>query len=149
MNFYRLFVILMFFAPVAAHADLRDSYISLSQRLIEQAQAAQNQGDVAKANALAEQALAADPSNPDGYMLLGELAVAAQQDEEAARYFRSVTAIDPANRSAYRKLGEADIRRAELAAAKDTLAELEKLCTDCEEYKFLSDLIASQSDETK
>ncbi len=149
MNFYRLCVILVFLAPVAAQADLRDSYISLSQRLIEQAQTAQGQGDVAKAGALAEQALAADPSNPDGYMVLGDLAVAAQQDEEAARYFRSVVAIDPADRSAYRKLGEADLRRDELVAAKDTLAELEKLCTDCEEYTFLSDLIASKSDETK
>jgi cytochrome c-type biogenesis protein CcmH/NrfG len=149
MNFYRLCVILMLLAPVAAHADLRDSYISLSQRLIKQAQAAHNQGDAAKAAALAEQALAADPSNPDGYMLLGDLAVAAQNDENAARHFRSVVAIDPANRFAYRKLGEADVRREELSSAQDTLAELEKLCTDCEEYKFLSDLIASKSDETK
>lgn len=149
MNFCRLLVILFLLAPLAARADMRDSYISLSQTLAAQARAAQTQGDAPLAIKLAEQALAADPSNSDAYLLLGDLAVAAQQDDDASRYFRSVIAIDPSDRAAYLKLGEADIRRNELVLAKDTLAELEKLCSDCDEFRRLSGLIEAKSAETE
>lgn len=80
----------------------------------------------------------ANPSNADGFNLLGySLRHLKRYDESLAAYNQALT-IDPKHRGAHEYIGEAYIQLGRLDKAKQHLDALDKICTfSCEEYRDL------------
>ena len=80
----------------------------------------------------------ANPSNADGFNLLGySLRHLKRYDESLAAYNKALT-IDPKHRGAHEYIGEAYIQLGQLDKAKQHLDALDKICTfSCEEYRDL------------
>ncbi len=57
-----------------------------------------------------QKAVAADPGQPDLHLMLGELTLAADQAETAAKHFRASLTLDPSAPAAWLGLGEAESR---------------------------------------
>lgn len=80
----------------------------------------------------------ANPSNADGFNLLGySLRHLKRYDESLAAYNKALM-IDPKHRGAHEYIGEAYIQLGQLDKAKQHLDALDKICTfSCEEYRDL------------
>lgn len=80
----------------------------------------------------------ANPSNADGFNLLGySLRHLKRYDESLAAYNKALT-IDPKHRGAHEYIGEAYIQLGQLDKAKQHLDALDRICTfSCEEYRDL------------
>lgn len=126
-------------------AGTSEPYQVLSNEILAVGQEMFRANDLAMAEKKAQQALAAYPANGSAYILLGEIAAKQEDQGEAGRYFRAAISIDPADRAAYVRLGKASLALDDLNAAQETLAQLEQLCTACEEYQQLSGLIQAHS----
>ena len=73
------------------------------------------------AQASAEKALALDPQLPLAHALLGEVALAANQTEEAIRQFEAERARNPLAPAVYDRLGDAYLRAGDYAQAQQIL----------------------------
>lgn len=80
----------------------------------------------------------ANPSNADGFNLLGySYRHLKRYDESLAAYNKALT-LDPKHRGAHEYIGEAYIQLGQLDKAKVHLDALDKICTfSCEEYRDL------------
>jgi len=79
---------------------------------------ARDAGRLDEADRLVRSALAADPANPDGLALLGDIALDAKRDDDAERLFQQALKIEPDNDTALRgmiTLYSRQQRRTELA----------------------------------
>jgi len=79
-----------------------------------------------------------NPSNADGFNLLGySLRHLKRYDDALAAYNKALT-LDPKHRGAHEYIGEAYIELGQLDKAKQHLDALDKICTfSCEEYRDL------------
>ena len=78
-----------------------------SEGLLEQADEAFRQGNLARASTLARQALAHDPGAVHGHMILGVIAAQKNQWDTSNRHFEAVVRLDPSSPYGYFYLGQA------------------------------------------
>lgn len=73
------------------------------------------------AEAEGQKALTADAKLPGAHMLLGEIALAHEHLDEAIAYFSAEAKLDPLNGSVYERIGDAEGRKSDYAAAAQSL----------------------------
>lgn len=80
----------------------------------------------------------ANPSNADGFNLLGYSYRHLKRYDESLTAYNKALALDPKHRGAHEYIGEAYIQLGQLDKAKVHLDALDKICTfSCEEYRDL------------
>ena len=102
------------------------------------------QKDWARAQAVLESYVRANPRSADGFNLLGySLRNQKQYDASLVAYKQALT-LDPKHQGAHEYIGIAYVQMGQLDKAKEHLASLEKICsTSCEEYQDLKKAIAA------
>ena len=102
------------------------------------------QKDWARAQAVLEGYVRANPRSADGFNLLGySLRNQKQYDASLVAYKQALT-LDPKHQGAHEYIGIAYVQMGQLDKAKEHLASLEKICsTSCEEYQDLKKAIAA------
>ena len=84
----------------------------------------------------------ANPSDADGFNLLGFSLRHAKRYPEAIQNYQEALRLDPKHRGAHEYLGQAYVHTKELDKARALLSNLEKICgTTCEEYQDLKKAI--------
>jgi Tfp pilus assembly protein PilF len=124
----------------AQRAD--DQIDARSVALLERGKAARATGDLDTANGLIESALAVDPRNRAGYLVLAEIARAQGLPGKAIRFYREALTLEPNDQAALRGQGEAMVQKGAVERAKENLARLKTLCGNCAEVTQLSAAIA-------
>jgi predicted Zn-dependent protease with MMP-like domain len=114
------------------------------ERLLEDAQAYLEEGELEEALAVCEQAIEREPEQPDGYLLASEILLRMDDPRSAAEAAREAIAIDPDDPTAVALLGAALFESCDFAAAKDTLKALVEEPDDYAEALFLSGVIAER-----
>jgi tetratricopeptide (TPR) repeat protein len=76
-----------------------------------------------------------NPTDPDGFNLLGYSLRQLKRYPEAIQNYKEALRLDPQHRGAHDYLGQAYVQLKELDKAKELLASLEKICgLQCEQY---------------
>ena len=84
----------------------------------------------------------ANPTDADGFNLLGYSLRNAKRYPEAIQNYQEALRLDPKHRGAHEYLGQAYVQTKELDKARALLSNLEKICgTTCEEYRDLKKAI--------
>jgi Flp pilus assembly protein TadD len=91
--------------------------------LLDQAEAAFRNGDAARAESLARQAVTRDPNSPAGHMILGVISAQRQNWVEATRQFEAVIRLVPADPNGYFYLGQAHLYQKRWASAAKLLRQ--------------------------
>ncbi|MFN7919510.1 MAG: tetratricopeptide repeat protein [Bryobacteraceae bacterium] len=91
----------------------------LQASLIEQADQAFRNGEIDRAEKLAQQAAAREPGSPHAHMILGVIAATRAQWAPAVQHFQTVTRLVPADPHAYFYLGQARLNQKQWQAAVD------------------------------
>jgi len=130
-------LLVMFCSQVAWSADTEPSTPASASELTRARQLI-GQKDWATAIEVLGSFTRANPSDADGFNLLGySLRHLKRYDESLAAYNKALT-IDPRHRGAHEYIGEAYIQLGQLDKAKQHLDALDKICTfSCEEYRDL------------
>lgn len=105
----RAFAVQYGFAPESAAAHLLAARMLLRREYV----------PIAKEEA--QKALAADPRLPLAHLLLGEIALASTQTDEAIREFEAERSQNPLNGAVYDRLGDAYSRKADYRTAQQSL----------------------------
>lgn len=124
----------------AQHAD--DQIDARSVALLERGKAARAAGDLDTANGLIESALAVDPRNRAGYLVLAEIARTQGLPGKAIRFYREALTLEPNDQAALRGQGEAMVQKGAVERAKENLARLKTLCGNCADATQLAAAIA-------
>ena len=84
----------------------------------------------------------ANPTDAEGFNLLGYSLRNAKRYPEAIQHYLEALRLDPQHRGAHEYLGQAYVQTKELDKAKALLANLEKICgLQCEQYLDLKKAI--------
>ena len=124
----------------AQRAD--DQIDARSVALLERGKAARAAGDLDTANGLIESALAVDPRNRAGYLVLAEIARTQGLPGKAIRFYREALTLEPNDQAALRGQGEAMVQKGAVERAKENLARLKTLCGTCADATQLAAAIA-------
>ncbi len=124
----------------AQRAD--DQIDARSVALLERGKAARAAGDLDTANGLIESALAVDPRNRAGYLVLAEIARVQGLPGKAIRFYREALALEPNDQTALRGQGEAMVQKGAVERARENLARLKTLCGNCADATQLAAAIA-------
>jgi len=124
----------------AQRAD--DQIDARSVALLERGKAARAAGDLDAANGLIESALAVDPRNRAGYLVLAEIARTQGLPGKAIRFYREALTLEPNDQAALRGQGEAMVQKGAVERAKENLARLKTLCGTCADATQLAAAIA-------
>lgn len=101
------------------------------------------QNDWPAAVARLEKYVKDNPSDPDGFNLLGYSLRQLKRYPEAIQHYKEALRLDPQHRGALDYLGQAYVQLKELDKAKELLASLDKICgPQCEQYLELKKAIA-------
>ena len=143
MNTRRLSVAMVFSVATLAFAVDTSPRVSVDTEFAK-AKTAIAQKEWAKAQALLEGYVRANPRSADGFNLLGySLRNQKNYDASLVAYKQALT-LDPKHRGAHEYIGVAYVQMGQLDKAKEHLANLEKICsTTCEEYQDLKKAIAA------
>ena len=107
-----------------------------------QAQKHVSQKDWPAAVATLEKYTKANPTDAEGFNLLGYSLRNAKRYPEAIQNYQEALRLDPQHRGAHEYLGQAYVQIKELDKAKVLLANLEKICgLKCEQYLDLKKAI--------
>lgn len=99
------------------------------------AQAQIEQKDWPAAVARLEKYVKENPTDPDGFNLLGYSLRQLKRYPEAIQNYKEALRLDPQHRGAHDYLGQAYVQLKEMDKAKELLASLEKICgPQCEQY---------------
>lgn len=104
-----------------------------SQRLLEKGRSLFDQGDTKQAAFLLEQAVIADPADPQPRFWLGRSYWQNEEFIKSQRAFNQAISIEPAYKSALYWGGLADLEQDDRKSAEEKYTTLEKVCGDCEE----------------
>lgn len=111
--------------------------------LLQQGKAARAAGQIDAAEDAVESALAVDPRNREAYVVLAQLSMGRDLPGKAIRLYREALALEPNDVSALKGQGEAMVAKGAVEKAKETLAQLRKLCPEgCEAATTLAAVIA-------
>lgn len=112
--------------------------------LLEQSRAALAAGELDQAADLAETALALDPRNREGFIVLAETARARELPGKAVRLYRQALSMEPNDLAALEGQGEALVERGAVERARQNLARIESICeTRCVSADELAAAIAA------
>ncbi len=114
------------------------------ERLLEDAQAYLEEGELEEALAVVEQAIEREPEEPDGYLLASEILLRMDDPGSAAEAAREALELAPDDRSAVALLGAALFESCDFANARGTLAPLLGQPDEFAEAAFLSAVIAER-----
>ncbi|MGK6319786.1 tetratricopeptide repeat protein [Sphingomonas sp. DT-204] len=113
----------------ALHGQRPDDQIDpRSMTLLEKGRAARAAGNLQGATDLIETALAVDPRNRQGFIVLAEIARTQKLDGKAIRLYREALLLEPNDVAALRGQGEALVAKGAVERAKENLAKIRKLC---------------------
>lgn len=114
------------------------------ERLLEDAQAYLEEGELEEALAVVEHAIEREPEEPDGYLLASEILLRMDDPGSAAEAAREALELAPDDRSAVALLGAALFESCDFANAEATLAPLLDEPDEFAEAAFLSAVIAER-----
>ena len=113
--------------------------------VLENARAAIQQQDWARAQNVLREAVARNPQNPDYHNLFAySIRKGARPAMDLVfRHYNEALRLRPDHRGAHEYIGEAYLMQGNLAKAKEHLSSLDQLCTfGCEEYTKLKKAVA-------
>lgn len=114
-----------------------------SMALLQQGESARATGDLDRAAGLIETALAVDPRNRQGFIVLAEISRARGLPGQSIRLYREALVLEPADLRALRGQGEALVAKGAVAKAQENLAKIRKLCgAQCTDATALAAAIA-------
>ncbi len=113
-------------------------------RLIEDAQAYLEEGELEEALAVCEQAIDHEPEQPDGYLLAAEILLRMDDPESAAENVREALELDPDDRGAVALLGATLFESCDFDGARRALEPLASEPADYAEAAFLCAVIAER-----
>lgn len=120
-----------------------DQIDARSMALLERGKAARAAGNLQAATDLVETALAVDPRNRGGFVLLAEVARQQNLPGKAIRLYREALILEPNDIAALKGQGEAMVAKGAVVRAKENLAKIRKLCVNaCVEGTTLAAAIA-------
>lgn len=99
-----------------------------SLQLLEKGKAARAAGNLQLANDTIESALAVDPRNRGGYVVLAEIARAQNLPGKAIRMYREALLLEPNDIVALRGQGEAMVAKGAVGRARENLAKIKTIC---------------------
>ena len=144
-------LIIAFFAAVTARAaDTPDPPPAPKDPVLEQARAAIEQKNLARAQGVLRDAVARNPQDADYHNLY---AYSMRKGANPAmdlvfRHYNEALRIDPKHRGAHEYIGEAYLMSGNVPKAKEHLAQLDRLCFfGCEEYTKLKTAIAEHEQQ--
>lgn len=114
------------------------------ERLLEDAQAYLEEGELEEALAVVEQAIEREPEEPDGYLLASEILLRMDDPGSAAEAAREALELAPDDRSAVALLGAALFESCDFHNARATLDPLLGEPDEFAEAAFLSAVIAER-----
>lgn len=129
----------------ALHGQRPDDQIDArSLALLEKGKAARAAGNLQGATDLIETALAVDPRNRQGFVVLAEVARAQKLNGKAIRLYREALLLEPNDVGALKGQGEALVAKGAVLRAKENLAKIKTLCASkaCPEGTSLAAVIA-------
>ena len=113
----------------ALHGQRPDDQIDArSIALLEKGKAARAAGNLQGATDLIETALAVDPRNRQGFVVLAEIARTQDLTGKAIRLYREALLIEPNDLTALKGQGEALVAKGAVERAKENLAKIKTLC---------------------
>jgi cytochrome c-type biogenesis protein CcmH/NrfG len=114
-----------------------------SMALLQQGEAARAAGQLDRAAGLIETALAVDPRNRQGFIVLAEIARARGLPGQSIRLYREALVLEPTDLRALRGQGEALVAKGAIVKAEENLGKIRKLCgTQCTDATALASAIA-------
>ncbi|MFN7953444.1 MAG: metallopeptidase family protein [bacterium] len=113
-------------------------------RLLEDAQAYLEEGELEEALAVCEQAIDHEPEHPDGYLLAAEILLRMDDPESAAENVREALELDPDDRGAMALLGAALFESCDFDGARRALEPLLSEPGEHAEAAFLCAVIAER-----
>jgi Flp pilus assembly protein TadD len=117
-------------APAPAGSDMGKAKTQIEQK------------DWPAAVARLEKYVKDNPSDPDGFNLLGYSLRQLKRYPEAIQNYKEALRLDPQHRGAHNYLGLAYVQLKEMDKARELLASLEKICgPQCEQYLELKKAI--------
>ena len=129
----------MLAAPIVGHSagmsDSSDVTIGDIKRKVDR-------GDYSGAISKAEDYLSNNPRSADAYNYIGYSNRKLGRNDSAKRAYERALAIDPNHVGAHEYYGELQITMGDMAAAEGHLAELTRICGNCEEQQMLAGKIA-------
>ncbi len=122
------------------------TYEEMSSRVLKQVEALMLEGKSLEARNTLLVALAADPANADAFAALGKMSISDGDYEQAIQSLATAIRIDPTRRDIYVALGQSQLALNNLDGARETIANLTQLCSDCAQLTILENALAlSQS----
>jgi cytochrome c-type biogenesis protein CcmH/NrfG len=114
-----------------------------SMALLQQGEAARAAGQLDRAAGLIETALAVDPRNRQGFIVLAEIARARGLPGQSIRLYREALVLEPTDLRALRGQGEALVAKGAVVKAEENLGKIRKLCgAQCTDATALASAIA-------
>lgn len=129
----------------ALHGQRPDDQIDArSMALLEKGKAAKAAGNLEGATDLIETALAVDPRNREGFIVLAQVALARDLPGKAIRLYREALGLEPNDAGALRGQGEALVAKGAIEKAKENLAKIRTICgsASCADATALAAVIA-------
>jgi Flp pilus assembly protein TadD len=91
-----------------------------------------------------QRVIAAEPSNPEAYNLMGYATRKSGDAQGSLEFYQKALSLDPKHLGAHEYIGEAYLMLDRLQQAEEHLARLDQLCTfGCTEYRTLKAAIAN------
>ena len=96
---------------------------------------------------LFEQSVAADPSDVRAFTLLGRAHENSGDLDKARKYYKIALRIDPTQQEALVWGALTDLRAQNINLAREKLERLRELCGECEDWKTVSEAVATWKEE--
>lgn len=143
----RFFKLILMTAVMAAFLGLpayAQAALSVSPGLVAEGQTALAEGDLQKALSYFEQAMVADPTNPDAYVGVGQTYEAAGSAGLSLKYYTLAADLAPTSLNILELQGLAFIATESLDDAKANLEKMKTLCRQgtCPEVERLESALA-------
>jgi len=146
-----VFLFVLLAMPLQAQANtmantVNEWAVKASHTLIGKGQAILEAGDHAKARRLFEEAIVANPANPEARTGLGFAWQLAGNLKNARKYYAIALEIDPSDTAAILHLARLDLLEGNRTAAELALRKLEQSCATCGETQELKQLFETPAD---